>query len=398
MESIAQLLDSQHHIKTIPTYLAMRCSDRKTYGNECSICSEVCPQGIYPEGKRKRPDYTQCIKCGICAANCPDSCITFPAQRVDNFLIAVSKSGEMGISCAEDDTVLTLNVSCLAAVSWEQMAYAAITKGLVISLNACESCKREGFKALIAENLEKLRFFLGDEVFEKKVKILRGGEEYPPTDTGMSRRELFNIFRNLPLDKAMRIMPEPMQSQDAGLFYRAMLRDAVKAEAEKLEPDQRPKYRVKMPVFTDNCFNCATCVFSCPQKALKILREGDNLIPVVEPWRCTGCGICMNSCKEQGISSISPMRISTLNRVALRKIPVHACVQCGKPRRRDAEDGLCTTCFNRRKGEQMREERRRKMEAEKARKEAEKAEKEAAEKAAAEEAAKETAGAEAPQA
>ncbi len=409
MESIAQLLGSSYYIQAVPTYLAMRCSDRKTNGRDCSICADVCPVGIYPVGKRKRPDWTNCLKCGICSATCPDRCLTPPAPRVDNFLIAVGKSGEMSIACAEDSAVMSLGVSCLAAVSWEQMAYAALTKGLVISLNACDSCPRENFKALIRENLDKLRFFLGDELFSRKVTVLEHGAPYEPTDTGMSRRELFNIFKNLPLDKAIRALPEaPSQSSDAGLFYRAMLRDAVQAladQAEKAPADregkkpEKPRFRMRLPVFSDKCFNCNTCTFTCPQKALKILQQGEYLIPTVEAWRCNGCEICVRSCRFHALDGLAPMRITTLGRVALRRIKAYPCASCGKPRPADAEEGLCSSCLartraerNRKKQEEMRAKQKAEREAAAAR---EAAEKEAAEKAAAEAAALEAgAGAE----
>ncbi len=383
METIVQMLAGRYVINAIPTYLAMRCSARKTNGDECQICADVCPQDIYPAGKRKRPDWTQCLKCGICAANCPDRCITPPAARVDNFLMAVSKGGDMGIACAEDDTVLPLTVSCLAAVSWEQMAYAAINKGLILSLKACGSCEREGFKEVINQNLEKLRFFLGDEMFEKRVRILREGDEYVPVDTGMSRRELFTFFKSLPLDKAMRIMPDIPDTKDSGLFYRAMLKEEIQRSSEKLEPKDRPKYRVKLPVFTDNCFNCGTCVRGCPQKALKIVQNGDSLIVAVEGWRCTGCGICMRLCKDEGISGMGTMKVSTLDRVAIKKIPVFACEDCGKPRSRHSEDGLCRSCAARRRTAKIREERMAKTAAQRAEREAKQAA-EAAAKAAAE--------------
>ena len=382
ISTITDLLSTKYYINAVPTYQAMRCSDRKTNGEDCTVCSDICPQGIYPVGKRKRPVWTQCIKCGICAANCPDKCLTFPGARVDNFLMAVSKSGETGIGCAEDDSVMTLTVSCLAAVSWEQMAYAALSKGLVISRKACDKCEREGFKELIDDNIERLRFFLGDELFNKKVKILYEGDKYEPTDTGMSRRELFNIFKNLPLDKAMRIVPELESTQDNGLFYRAMLRDEILRSSEGVAVADRPKFRIKLPVFNENCYNCGTCVRTCPQKALKITQQDDKFLITIDAWRCTGCGICSRSCKVEGISGMATMKVSTLGKVALKRVPVYTCVNCGKPRHKDSEDGLCQFCISRRNNERLRAERQAKLAAEKAKKEAEKAAKEAEEAAA----------------
>lgn len=391
METLVQILSGKYMINPIPTYQAMRCSARKANGEDCQICSDVCPQGIYPVGKRKRPDWTQCLKCGICAANCPDRCLTFPAARVDNYLMALAKTGEMGIGCADDDSVMTLTVSCLAAISWEQMAIAALNKGLVISLKACEDCPRENFRQLIDQNIEQLRFFLGDELFAKRVRILHKGDQYTPVDEGMSRRELFSFFKSLPLDRALNLMPDLSDTKDNGLFYRAMLKEEVQRYNEKLEAAQRAKFRIKLPVFNENCFNCASCVRTCPQKALKITTpegkllagaEDSHLLVTVESWRCVSCGICQRTCRYEGISGMGTMKMSTLGRVALKKLEIHHCADCGKPRHKDAEDGLCSSCAARRRANRLAEERKAKTEAMRAQREAEKAAKLAAEEAA----------------
>lgn len=349
MQSMSGMLQERYFIGAVPTYNAMRCSDRKSYGNDCSVCFETCPAGIYPEGKRKKPVWTQCIKCGICAANCPDRCITPPAARVEQFLMAAAKKGETGICCREDDLTLSLSVSCLAAVSWEQMAYCALGEGLVISLKPCQKCENHNLKLLIMQNLEQLRFFLGDAIFEKKVKILQGDDVYEPENTGMSRRELFQVFREMPLDRAIRSLPSLENGQDNGLIYRAMLRDKVAENAAELAPGDRPKFRVKLPVFTDDCWNCTMCQRACPQNALKLQTDDQNrILMTVDVWRCVGCGICQNACKTGAISGIAAMKVSTFGKVALKRVQGYVCEDCGKFRPKDAPEGVCSVCFARR--------------------------------------------------
>ena len=351
MESIQEQLAVNYSITELPSYTASRCLDRKTGGGDCSVCTEVCPVMAYPEGKRKRPDYKNCIKCGICSAHCPARCIAPPAVRIDRFLMALGKPGELGISCDEDDsTVLSLHVNCLAALSWEQLAIAAVSKGLVISLNACGKCSREGFKGLISETLAQLRAFLGEELFAQKVKILENGAAYVPENTGMSRRDLLQFFRHMPLDEAQQALPDPLIKQESGLFYRAMLRDAVRnAAAAVPEAEAKPRYRMDLPIFTDLCYGCNSCALLCPHKALKFITRGDTLIPTVEPWRCIGCTVCINGCSVHAISKVAPMKVSSLDRVALRKIPLFYCETCGKPRPKDAERGLCFSCLKKAK-------------------------------------------------
>lgn len=356
VQNMAETLMARYVIGPTPGYNAMRCSDRKSCGNDCSVCYEVCPVGIYPEGKRKKPVWTQCIKCGICAASCPDRCITPPAARVEQYMMALSKKGETVVSCREDGTATGLAVSCLAAVSWEQMACAALDEGLVISLRACKSCEKENFKQLIAYQLDELHAFLGDELFQARVRILGENEEYRPEDTGMSRRELFQVFRDMPLDRALRALPAVDTTQDNGLIYRALLRDYVEKENRDKEPSKRAKFRVRLPIFTEKCYNCGTCERLCPQRALKLENRDGKILVTVDVWRCVGCGICGNICKAEGISGVAPMRVSTLGRVALKQIQGYPCESCGKLRPKDAEEGLCESCMTRRRMIRLRDE------------------------------------------
>lgn len=345
MYTIKERLEGEYGIGRVPQYIANRCSARKTKGEACAACADICPQGIYPHGKRKRPIWDQCVRCGLCAAACPARCITPPADRVNAYLMAVVKRCALTVGCDAQEHAYHLSLNCVAALSWEQLAYAALHEGVVLSLSGCARCERTYEAGVIRDNLKRLRFFLGEETYARKVKVLTEGElSYRDMEETVSRRELLHFVGNMPLDKAFAALPRMESKRDNGLFYRAMLRDAVDG-AGKGAAEPRQKFGMFLPKFNGNCYHCGYCVRSCPNEALKILDSGGSFTVTVEAWKCTGCGICRNICRVDGITGIVPARISHLGVVALGRFPQNLCAQCGTPVPRGSN--LCGVCLSR---------------------------------------------------
>ncbi|MCD7750447.1 MAG: 4Fe-4S dicluster domain-containing protein [Lachnospiraceae bacterium] len=359
METLKDYLEGAYRIRKIPTYIADRCTERKSTGHACQVCADICPQNIYPTGKRKRPIWDQCLKCGICSASCPSRCITVPSRKMESFLMAAARKGRLTIACENEGSGAKLSESCIAAVSWEQLAYAALREGVVISLRACGECSYETCKEVIEQNLNELRFFLGEEVYQERVTVLRAGEEYeaPAEEEAMSRRELFGFFSNLSVDTAFTMMPKIDNARDNGLLFRAMLRDAVAQKAADCEPADRPKYAVRLPHFTQNCYNCGYCVSACPNDALKFVQGENGFTVAVDVWKCTGCNLCKLRCRADGISGIVPMRVSTLGRVAVAKLPNHLCAVCGKPFPYGSDGDICKSCQAKKRNEAFKKRR-----------------------------------------
>lgn len=354
MYTIKERLEGEYGIGRVPQYLANRCSARKAKGADCTVCASICPQNIYPYGKRKRPVWDQCIKCGLCAASCPARCITPPADRMNAYLMAVVKRCVLTVGCAAEENAYHLSLHCAAAISWEQLACAALRGGVVLSLRLCGQCGRTYEFNQIQENLKRLAFFLGGEVYAQKVKVLtEERESFQEMEETVSRRELLHFVGNMPLDKAFAALPQMEDKRDSGLFYRAMLRDAVDAVKKEAEGETR-KFGMLLPKFNENCYNCGYCVKSCPNGALKILNSGDSFTVAVDAWKCTGCGICQNICRSGGITGIVPAKVSQLRAVALGRFPHHLCAQCGNPIPRDSGSGLCGVCLSRKQREERR--------------------------------------------
>lgn len=327
------------------------CASRKGSGERCSLCAELCPAGRYqsPEDGKSAQD---CLRCGVCAAACPDRCINPAVSRAEHFLSALARDQQMEISCRSDDQILSYTVDCIAGLSWEQLALAALKNGLVLSMSACRNCSDTIRAARIEQTLKELQFFLGDTLFSQRVTVLRGQKAVLTEGAAMSRRELLQgMRRNAALPDAL-MLPERKESRTWGLVYRELLRDQTAAFSAGQE--ERPKYRLRLPEFTENCYSCGSCVQACPRGALSFREQGDSTLAVIEPWRCTGCGLCMRACRSGGIRKIAPMRVPTLEKVVLRKLDVPKCTECEKKRSPDAKDGLCPICRSRKANERLR--------------------------------------------
>jgi NAD-dependent dihydropyrimidine dehydrogenase PreA subunit len=340
MDTIKELLSGRYGIERTPRYIADRCTARKTNGNACTACADICPQQIYPYGKRKRPVWDQCLKCGLCASACPARCITPPADRINAYLLSVVKRRPLTIGCDREEHACRISVRCAAAVSWEQLACAALREGVALCLYSCAQCDGgQGFR-LIQDNLNRLRFFLGEERYAQKVAVWTDkSEPVHETEETISRRELFHFIGDLALDKAYAALPDMEDSRSSGLFCRAILRDAADAESGG-------KFGMFLPKFNERCYDCGYCIRACPNGALQTLDADDSFCIAVEPWKCTGCGICWKICRAGGITGIFPAQVPHLRQIALGRFPRHLCVRCGTPIPRTGDE-LCSACLSR---------------------------------------------------
>jgi Pyruvate/2-oxoacid:ferredoxin oxidoreductase delta subunit len=55
-------------------------------------------------------------------------------------------------------------------------------------------------------------------------------------------------------------------------------------------------------VVTSGCQGCGACLLTCPEHALRPVRDAGTRAPlIVLPSRCTGCGECVEVCPADAI-------------------------------------------------------------------------------------------------
>ena len=322
MESLIDTLRKTYRMTGTPVFHNKYCVNASSFGYDCDACVRLCPEGLFTDGKKtKTPDFSKCTKCGICAAACPAKAISPVDTQVRAFLMALARDEEISAGCLEDETGWSVSCDCLAALSWEQVACAALRNGMVISLRACGSCEKKACAAKIMETLTKAKHFLGDDLFFDKVRILEKGDAYEPKGNAISRRELFTFFKRMPLDTAAGMLPELKTGERSELFYRALLRDLVRTHYDETPKEQRLRYPVTLPRIQNNCDGCGMCARMCPEKALAVQTDADgNKMVTVEAWKCVSCGKCVRSCTKKAIDGMTEMGVPHLGKVLLKRL------------------------------------------------------------------------------
>jgi ferredoxin len=49
------------------------------------------------------------------------------------------------------------------------------------------------------------------------------------------------------------------------------------------------------------CDQCGLCVDECPEKAIKVVKQGKKEIHVIDDEKCNQCGLCVESCPVAAI-------------------------------------------------------------------------------------------------
>ena len=321
MESLIDTLRKSYHLDSFPVYQRKNCLSASTFGRECDRCVRLCKEGVFQSGRRdKRPDFSKCEKCGVCAACCPYGAISPIDTQTRNFLMALARQSEVSVGCEEDVEAWSVSLPCLAALSWEQIACAALKNGVVLSLRACGDCPNAECAAAVTKTIRQAREFLGDAVFNERVTLLKQGDSYVPHGKAVSRRELFSFFKNLPLDAARSMLPELPEGSNAALFYRALLRDIVKEQYDLAQKEQRARYILSFPAVTDGCTGCGICVRMCPEKALQLRGGSGEKSVAIDAWKCTGCGFCEKACREQAIKGLAKMAVPHMGTVRIKRL------------------------------------------------------------------------------
>lgn len=322
MESLIDILRKNYRMTGTPTFHNKYCVNASSFGYDCDACVRLCPEQLFEGGKKtQKPDFSKCTKCGICAAACPAKAISPIDTQVRAFLTALARDEEISAGCLEDGGGWMISCDCLAALSWEQIACAALRNGIVLSLRACGSCENRTCAAKVIETLHQAKRFLGDDLFFDKVRILEKGDTYEAPGNTISRRELFTFFRRMPLDTAVKMLPQLQTGERSELFYRALLRDLIRQRYEDTPKEQRVRYPVALPRITDGCDGCGMCSRMCPEKALTVQTGADGTkLVTVEAWKCVACGKCVKSCSKKAIDGMAEMGVPHLGKVLLKRL------------------------------------------------------------------------------
>ena len=342
-----------------PALHAEHCLNRLQRRTLCTRCAAVCPHGVFPLKPGEPVDWARCTDCSLCVAACPTRALTAskPVRRI--WAEAASEKEPLRISCQREDERGSLRVGCLASIPWELMAALALRRELRPYTRSCEGCPHPEQKALLDENLTALKAFLGEERFEKQIRLNNTSDtasaaQEPESEKSMTRRALFSGMRRgvgkQLFKEAEKRLPLLLGQQEDTLALRFALSEAVMADRAQ-NPDRR--YGMQLPRYNLKCFGCGICETVCPHKALSLVAEaGGTRLVYIEPKKCTACGLCVSLCPHKGMDGLETVMVPHLEKLALVRVKSESCENCGAVLLPGTEPKLCRRCVRKMKTHQ----------------------------------------------
>lgn len=317
-------------------------------GGSCSRCVRACPAGaISLEGEGGLPvvDEDACTMCGICLGICDvfaSNSVTMTdlasrmrraASRGEGLFVTcpvnVAAAG-VGFECAP----CVVEVPCLAALSpefWTLVLVECPDVKIACDLALCPECERAGSVAemLYTHAVETAQAWSGktvdivDEVPAKTgylQSFVTGGEldrrgafthfagnvadaasgDYRKRNSGVLQEFYERQERMRAMTRQMATPPAELNRFDATGRTRRALPPKRKMLLDAIERDPAIAARVPVAVSDTDCSLCCNaldCARACPTGARS--PHAENGLLTFDARFCTGCGLCVQACKEQ---------------------------------------------------------------------------------------------------
>ena len=325
-----------------------QCWNLHPHRTPCTTCKDICPYGdqIFTRPNLVK-DWDPCTDCGLCVSACRSGCIAPSPEQVQRDTTPADNDNDtIWIGCEKSTRKNTITRLCISALSWEALAYLALSKKIVLDLTPCGECENDLCAEQLRKELTRLVEFFGPTVFEARFTLAYELEDAPYHVKELSRREMMEQLTEgskSGTKKLLQKLPGLRDEEDAGMDFRLLLHQRTKQLKAAMETPLR--YGYYLPNVTDKCFGCGKCEKSCRANALKVedLPDGQTRI-VITPWKCGECGICVASCSNHGIDGMKLRQLTTLGPVSIYKCTKTLCADCGKPIAPDSVDGICSVC------------------------------------------------------
>ncbi|MCC8025296.1 MAG: 4Fe-4S dicluster domain-containing protein [Clostridium sp.] len=321
-----------------PSLQEERCLNWLQTRQECHICRDVCPEGVF-DGPEPRWEY--CDGCGICAAACPVRCLRPSALTAGSVLELYGRiSGDVVFSCHQRDDSADLRFTCLSALPWELMALFALNGRVTLLEGECGDCFRKNSLSVLDKSLDRLKDFLGEEGYRER--ICRLSEPAQRDYRACSRREAFSMLFSKSRAAAAGLLPDSGELVSEGIIWRQLLAHRLR----HLAPPRESGWDI--PEFTDRCTACGVCTRLCPGEALRRIQgeedEGGVWHMALIPWRCTACGVCTLACPEEGIKVPENRWLTDPSRPVIYSAKLSVCPRCKEPASALTGSKLCPRC------------------------------------------------------
>lgn len=295
-----------------PRVDASRCLRARFRRTSCRRCVDACPRGAVALGAgTPLVAADACLGCRRCEASCPAGALGDP-QELGRAIDALARRARPVLGCRAPGVEAHGRVACLGQLDPEALfaLAASFPAGLTLNVIHCESCPEAAVVPALRRSLGPLA--TAPEL-AARLRLARSREALAFEPDGLSRRELFTVFRR----RAARVAPpagvpwgatEAAPAPDAATCLPAGRRALL-----RVFPHLSPALRAAAEAsffpalaFSAACRSCTACAGVCPTGALTT-DPGEPPRPVFEARTCTGCGLCVEVCRR-GAPALSPPR------------------------------------------------------------------------------------------
>lgn len=335
------------------------CWNLRPHKDRCEACMQICPKGLFTRPSIVK-DWTACIDCGLCVSVCRARCIVPSGEQVEHDLAPLEKDKDrLWIGCERSARQNDVVRTCVGSLAWENLAYMALNKKLVLDLTPCADCDSEACVEHVRQMMHRLVDFFGAPLFTARITMVTEPEDTPYEGKEYNRREMMEHLTKGSKSSTRQLlkMIPGLRDESAGhaMDHRLLLHERTKQlKAASATPLHYGWY---LPNVTDACYGCGKCEKGCRVGALKLM-DGENGTAriVVTPWKCSECGQCVTSCTEKAIDGMVLRQVTTLGPVNVHTLTKTLCPECHKPMKPDSPDGICRACAARRRMKKRQEE------------------------------------------
>ena len=150
-----------------------QCWNLHPHRTPCTTCKDICPYGdqIFTRPNLVK-DWDPCTDCGLCVSACRSGCIAPSPEQVQRDTTPADNDNDtIWIGCQKSTRKNTITRLCISALSWEALAYLALSKKIVLDLTPCGECEND----LCAEQLLQQLFGAGFGALGRAVPSSPGG-------------------------------------------------------------------------------------------------------------------------------------------------------------------------------------------------------------------------------